>query len=98
MKPFFAGVTGLCIALVFANSAKAQDKDPHRESHYAKLNEACIVSVLYDLAERDDWGRARTIKQNCACRVNRVRQGLAVGVCNPSIDFLSHEQVRKYFN
>lgn len=94
MKPFFAGVTGLCIALAFANSAKAQDK----ESHYAKLNEACIVSVLYDLAERDDWGRARTIKENCACRVNRVRKDLAVGVCNPSIDFLSHEQVRKYFN
>ena len=108
MKLSFAGLTGLClVALAFTCSAKAQNASQAAE--YAKLPDkyktiyrdglyaSCIVKLVDLLAKNDDFGRARSLKENCACKVNRTIQGLMIEDC-PKIKTVSGEQLRKYFD
>jgi hypothetical protein len=108
MKPFFAGVTGLClVALAFAGSAKAQEDALHAAT-YAKLPDKlkpfyrdtmynfCVSNFVDLLADDDSWGKAKTLKQSCACQVNKTLQSLMKEDC-PQIKFIGDEAIRKYF-
>jgi hypothetical protein len=107
MKPFFAGVTGLClVALAFAGSSKAQDA--LHAATYAKLSDelktiyresmynSCVSKFIDLLAEDNSWGKAKTLKQSCACQVNKTLQSLMKEDC-PQIKFIGDEAIRKYF-
>jgi hypothetical protein len=73
-------------ALVFdLKQAKAQDN--------AAILRVCIAGAVDSLAENDEWGRARDIKAYCACKFNRIKQGLMLEDC-PKVGFINHYQLR----
>jgi hypothetical protein len=108
MKLSSMWLTGLCLAaLAFTGSAKAQntaqsaeytklpDKDKAIYRHAMYLG--CIVQLVNTLAQDDDFGRARSMKTHCACKVNRAIQGLMMEDC-PKINAIGGEEARKTFS